>query len=276
MKIAALQFKPEFGDIDGNIRRILESCDGVRADLMVLPELCTTGYQFRDEKELRSLARPAAGAWSHGMKELAGMLGGYVVAGFAEKSSGQLYNSAALIGADGVRGIYRKIHLYSAEKKIFQPGNLGFRVFDAGGVSVGMMICFDWIFPESARCLALEGALIIAHSANLVLRYCQDAMVTRAVENRVFTITANRIGDEERLKGQKYSFTGSSRMVGPDGSILADGPADAPAVLTAEIDSLAAGDKHITFLNHLFEDRREEEYGLLVDSKTIDASVDKQ
>jgi len=276
MKIAALQFKPEFGNIDGNIRRILESCAEVRADLMVLPELCTTGYQFRDEEELKSLSQPADGAWSHGMMELAGMLGGHVVAGFAEESSGQLYNSAALVSADGVRGIYRKVHLYSAEKDIFRPGDLGFRVFDAGGVPVGMMICFDWIFPESARCLALQGALIIAHSANLVLRYCQEAMVTRALENRVFTITANRIGDEERIERQRYSFTGSSRMVGPDGSILADGPADAPAVLTAEIDPLAAGDKHITSRNDLFDDRREEEYGHLVNRKTIDASVDKQ
>ena len=88
----------------------------------------------------------------------------------------------------------------------------------------------------------------------------QDALITRALENRVFIASSNRIGTEERVAGQKYVFTGKSRIVGPDGKILADGPPDAPALITAEIDPSQASDKKVTPLNHVFRDRRTDQY----------------
>jgi predicted amidohydrolase len=262
MKVAMLQFAPVFGEVEENLRTIEEACTGLSAELVVLPELCTTGYQFRDRQELLQLAEPARGNSLKRLSGVAAACGGHVVAGFAERESDLVFNSAALLGPRGVVGVYRKVHLFSEEKRLFEPGDLGFPVFRAGGVPVGIMVCFDWIFPESARSLALGGAWVIAHAANLVLPFCQDALITRALENRVFIASCNRTGVEERITGQKYEFTGRSRLVGPDGKILAEGPPDAPAVVTAEIDPRLAGDKKITHLNDAIRDRRTDQYRL--------------
>jgi len=257
-----VQFAPVFGDARENLRVIEEACADLSADLVVLPELCTTGYQFRDRKELLELAEPAGGPTLKALAGVAADCGGHLVAGFAEKEKDRVYNSAVLLGPDGVLGVYRKVHLFSEEKRLFEPGDAGFPVFRAGGVPLGMMVCFDWIFPESARSLALGGAWVIAHCANLVLPFCQNALITRALENRVFIISCNRTGAEERVAGKKYVFTGRSRIVGPDGKVLADGPPDAPAVITAEIDPSQASDKKLTPLNHLVRDRRTDQYRL--------------
>jgi predicted amidohydrolase len=262
MKVAMVQFAPVFGDAQENLRAIEEACSGLSADLVVLPELCTTGYQFRDRQELLELAEPDDGPSIKALAGVATACGGRLVAGFAEKENDLVYNSAALVGPEGVLGIYRKVHLFSEEKRLFEPGDAGFPVFRVGGVPLGMMVCFDWIFPESARSLALGGAWVIAHCANLVLPFCQDALITRALENRVFIISCNRTGTEERVAGQKYVFTGRSRIVGPDGKVLADGPPDAPAVITAEIDPRRADDKKVTPLNDVVRDRRTDQYRL--------------
>lgn len=262
MNVAMVQFAPVFGDVQENLRAIEEACSGLSADLVVLPELCTTGYQFRDRQELLRLAEPAGGPSIKALAGVAASCGGHLVAGFAEKETDRVYNSAALLGPDGLVGVYRKVHLFSEEKRLFEPGDAGFPVFRAGGVPLGIMVCFDWIFPESARSLALGGAWVIAHCANLVLPFCQDALITRALENRVFIISSNRTGTEERVSGQKYAFTGRSRIVGPDGKVLADGPPDAPAVITAVIDPSQASDKKVTPLNHVIRDRRNDQYRL--------------
>ena len=262
MNVAMVQFAPVFGEVEENLRAVEEACADLSADLVVLPELCTTGYQFRDRKELLELAEQPGGRSLKRLSGVAAACGGHLVAGFAEKKSDQVFNSAALVGPEGVVGVYRKIHLFSDEKRLFEPGDRGFPVFRAGGVPVGIMVCFDWLFPESARSLALGGAWVIAHPANLVLPYCQDALITRALENRVFIISCNRTGAEERITGQKYQFTGRSRIVGPDGKVLADGPPDAPAVVTAEIDPSQASDKKITSLNHIIRDRQTDQYRL--------------
>jgi predicted amidohydrolase len=260
MKIALIQFAPRFGEVESNLRAIEEACGGLQADLVVLPELCTTGYQFKDRGELAALAEPTGGESLGRLSAIARDCGGYLAAGYAERDAESLFNSAALVGPDGIAGNYRKIHLFDDEKRLFDPGDLGFGVFETGGVKVGLMVCFDWIFPESARSLALGGAQVIAHPANLVLPYCQRSMITRALENQVFTATANRTGSEERLPGQRLQFTGASRLVGPDGKLIAEGPADQPAVITAEIDPQLALDKNITPVNHVLTDRRPDQY----------------
>lgn len=262
MNVAMVQLAPVFGEVEGNLRAIEEACTNLSADLVVLPELCTTGYQFRDRKELLELAEQAGGRSLKRLSGVAAACGGHLVAGFAEKKSDLVFNSAALVGPEGVVGVYRKIHLFSEEKRLFEPGDRGFPVFRVGGVPVGIMVCFDWIFPESARSLAMGGAWVIAHTANLVLPFCQDALITRALENRVFIISCNRTGQEERIAGQKYQFTGRSRLVGPDGKVLADGPPDTPAVVTAKIDPSQASDKKLTSLNHVIRDRRTDQYRL--------------
>ena len=135
------------------------------------------------------------------------------------------------------------------------PGDTGFSVFEHRGAAIGMMICFDWYFPESARTLALRGAQIIAHPSNLVLPHCQTAMVTRCLENRVFAITTNRYGTET-LGEKRLTFTGASQLVNPKGERLLKAPVAGDRVLFAEIDPSLADDKRPTSRNHLLNDRR--------------------
>jgi len=123
------------------------------------------------------------------------------------------------------------------------------------------MICFDWIFPEAARTLALKGADIICHPSNLVLPYCQTAMVTRCLENHVFAITANRIGTEQRGV-RTLTFTGGSQVTDTKGKILHRASTDREEVAVIEIDPQLAQDKHATANNHIFNDRRPEMYEL--------------
>jgi predicted amidohydrolase len=121
-----------------------------------------------------------------------------------------------------------------------------------------MMICFDWLFPEVARILALQGADIICHPANLVLPYCPQATITRALENRVFIILANRIGYEERGGKKRLTFIGSSRIVDPYGDILIGSPSDTEEIQIVEIDPKKARDKTVAGINDIFLDRRKE------------------
>ena len=125
---------------------------------------------------------------------------------------------------------------------------------------MGVMVCFDWVFPEAARTLALQGAELICHPSNLVLAYCQDAMRTRCLENAVFAVTANRIGTERRPRGE-LTFTGQSQIVSPGGEILAHSGAADESLVVREVDLSAARDKSMTAQNDLFADRRPEFYG---------------
>jgi predicted amidohydrolase len=264
LKVAAIQTSPVFGDVRANlhdaINRIPSGCD-----LAVLPELFATGYQFIDRAEALSFAEDLESATPPGpvttrLTEVAQDSGTTIVAGLVEKNGHRLFNSSVLIRPDGTRDIYRKVHLFLDEKSIFDPGDLGFPVFPACGTTVGMMICFDWIFPEAARSLALAGAEIICHPSNLVLPWCPAAMITRCQENRVFGLTANRVGREARA-GQPLEFIGLSQVVTPLGKRLAQVPERETGTAEAVI-CLAETSKMFTPRNDLWEDRRPDQYRL--------------
>jgi len=261
LRIGIYQFAPEFGNIPGNLDRIEKAINGADADLIVLPELCTTGYQFISADEVQSLAEPALdGATVRRLESLCKKNRFLLVAGIAESADGACYNSSVLIGPDGWIGTYRKVHLFWEEKLWFKPGNLGFGVWDVGSAKLGMMICFDWIFPESARTLALAGADIICHPSNLVLPYCPDAMITRSIENRVFSATANRVGSESRGGKTTLNFIGNSEVVSVKGEILLRLGDREENLRIVEINPALARDKRITEINDLFKDRRPAEY----------------
>jgi predicted amidohydrolase len=157
------------------------------------------------------------------------------------------------------------MHLFNEENLWFHPGDRGFEVYDIGLCKVGIIICFDWIFPEAMRILALKGADVICHSANLVLPFCQDAMVTRCLENRVFAITANRTGTEQR-GGRYFRYTGRSQISGPVANLLYRAGADTEEVGIVQVDISAARNKSINDYNDLFSDRRVGFYGDLTKS----------
>jgi predicted amidohydrolase len=262
-QIALVQFNPVRRDVKTNIKNVQELLNGITADLVVLPELANTGYLYENPESIKPYAEGnhGGGDFLSCLIDLAASTKGIIVAGYAELDGDYIFNSAAAVSAKGVIDNYRKTHLYADEKLLFEPGNSGFKVFIWRGVKIGMMICFDWIFPESARTLALGGAQIIAHPANLVLPYCQDAMITRSIENKVFTITANRIG-QEKLGKNHLQFTGISQMTSPKGEILYRGPKNTETVHITTIDPEQAHNKRISVRNHLFDDRRPEHYKL--------------
>ena len=235
---------------------------GQSADLFVLPELFTTGYQFVSREEAIALAENIPdGKTSQALLQLAKKINAVIVAGIAEREGDAVYNSALIVGPDGFIGRYRKAHLFDTEKEIFQPGNIPFKVFDLGFARVGIMICFDWRFPETARTLALQGADIIAHPANLVLQHCPQAMITRSLENGLFTVTADRGGIEERILGQPLKFMGQSQVVDPLGNVLYRASLTEEEVHVVEIDIDLARNKYLNPNNHIFEDRRADLYG---------------
>lgn len=256
MKIAFLQFNPIFGDVEGNVDKALSLISNVDFDLIVFPELFNTGYLFLDRSEVETFAEDIPNGYTcKRLMKYASERGVFIVAGLAERFMGKLYNSVVIVGSKGIVGVYRKAHLFNREKLLFDAGNSDFNVYDLGFVKVGVMICFDWCFPEVARILAIKGADIICHPSNLVLPYATMVMRARAIENRVYVITANRIGFEER-NGLKLRYIGLSQIVSPDMNVLCSAGENEEVVGVIDVDVSLARNKWITPLNHVFNDRR--------------------
>jgi len=236
------------------------------ARLVVLPELCDSGYVFDSADETRRLATPAAdGATLRQWHDLATRHGLVVVGGFCELGAdGRLYNSAALVDRSGTRAVYRKAHLWDNEKIPFTPGDAAPPVVNTEFGRVAVMVCYDLEFPEWTRLVALNGADLIAAPVNWPgYRWPageRPAEVIKAqaaaAANGVFVAVADRCRDERGV-----SWISGSLIAGPDGYLLA-GPvlADRPAVLTAACDLPRARDKTVSKHNDLLADRRPELY----------------
>ncbi len=259
MRVALVQSSPVFGEVEANLAALVAEIESVHAELYVLPELCLTGYDFLDKAEAARYAEPPEGPAVSALVAAAVGRDAGIAFGFAEAAPGGPFNSSLLALPDGRRLVYRKTHLYSREKHLFSPGDSGFFVEEFRGLRIGLAICFDWIFPESFRTLALRGADLVAHSANLVMPFCQRVDFARAVENRVYVATANRVGSEHR-SGDRLSFTGESVLVSPRGDYLARLSPDAPCSCVAEVDPALSRDKRLNPHNHLLADRRPEMY----------------
>lgn len=261
MRVGYFQFNPTFGEIKRNLDAVSERLAGAECDLLVLPELFNSGYQFVSADEARTLAEEVPGGpTTTRLIQIAADRCMHLVAGLAERVGDRIYNSAVLVGPKGLIGVYRKTHLFFEETLFFAPGDTGFPVYDIGPARVGLMVCFDWYYPESARTLALKGADIIAHPSNLVLPNCPDSMVTRCLENRVFAVTCNRIGSEERGGKKKLAYIGNSEVVAPDGKIIQRAKADQEELAIVEIDPLEARNKKLNPYNDLLAGRRPELY----------------
>jgi predicted amidohydrolase len=262
MRVGFFQFSPIFGKPEMNLNLLSESIRKTEYfDILVLPELALTGYTFEDYEEAYSLSEEIGGKLTGELVRIAGEKGITMAVGFLERDGKHLYNSSILVNGEGIIGVYRKVHLFREEKAIFKSGNMGFPVFSIGNINIGLLVCFDWIFPEAMRTLALKGAEIILHSANLVLPYYQKAAVTRAIENRVFIVLANRTGVEDRF-GIRNEFTGGSEIVDPVGNIILRTGGKDEGIFVADINPKKARNKKVTELNNIFEDRKPEFYEL--------------
>lgn len=258
MKVGFYQFNPKLGDIDYNLKNIEKALSRVKKiDLLVLPELCNSGYNFRNKKEALSLAEEIPqGKSTRFLTGLAKKKNCFIVAGINEKEGNKLYNSAVLAGPRGYIGKYRKLHLFYREKDLFEPGNSGLPIFSINGTKLGILICFDWIFPEIWRILALKGAQIITHPSNLIVpKLSFRAIPGHAIVNKIFIITSDRVGIERNLK-----FAGRSMIIDPKGNILAQASASKEEFQKVEINPRLANLKQINSKNHIFKDRRIEVY----------------
>ncbi len=264
--VACVQTNPGFGEVEANLDVVETLIEGVEADLIVLPELFASGYSFRDADEALELAEPfPTGPTLRRMVRWSEATKGVIVGGYPERDELKAYNAAAVVANGEPLTSYRKIHLFGFEQEVFEPGDRPFPVVEHHGLNVGVMICFDWIFPEASRALALQGADVIAHPSNLVLPgLCQRAMCVRSIENRVYTATANRYGDEHREPRKALAFTGASQIIDVTGERMAQAQASGDEVVTANVDVALARTKRVASGNDILRERRPEWYRALV------------
>jgi predicted amidohydrolase len=266
LRVGFFQFAPKFGEVASNLSKIVSALRDAEADIIVLPELPFTGYLFQDRSELVSLAEdPAKSPTVFSLISLCRDRNFFLVTGFAERSDDKIFNSALVIGGDGILHTYRKLHLFDTEREYFDPGDTPLETIELRGARIGIMVCFDWAFPEVARVLALKGADLLCHPSNLVLTYCQQSMLTRCLENSVFAVTANRFGSEIRPRGI-LTYTGQSQIVAPKGELVYRAKSEEEELYIAGIDVKKARDKWMTQRNELFEDRRPEYYTDLIEN----------
>lgn len=270
MRVSFVQMQPEFGNKKDNIEKALSFMKSELAELYVLPELFNSGYVFTSKAEVNNLAEKAgSGETFSAMRDFAKTHKCAVIYGFPENTPEGNYNSSLFVDYNGNYRVYRKLHLFYEEKTFFNPGNVQLETIEFNGAKLGMMICYDWIYPEVTRILALKGAEIICHPVNLVMPYCQEAMKTRSIENRVFTITSNRIGEEKR-GGKGFTFTGKSQITDCNGNVLYRAAIDKEELFVADINIEDAKNKNVNAFNNLWDDRRIDYYDRLGD---IDANI---
>lgn len=272
IRIACIQMEPHVGEVAGNTAAgaaLIDEAARAGARLVVLPELCNTGYVFAGREEAFGLAEaipdgPTCRQWL----ALAAERDIHIVAGIAERDGERLYNAAVVIGPQGYMGRYRKLHLWNNENTVFTPGDLGVPVFDTPFGRIAVAVCYDGWFPEVYRLAALQGADLMCVPTNWVPMAGQPdgrepMAVTLAMasahSNAMFVACANRVGVE---RGQ--AFIGKSVIVDCSGWPLAGpAPADGAAIVYADIDlSGAAARRRLNPFNQLLDDRRGDVYRL--------------
>ena len=276
VRIACVQMEPQVGQKQRNLERSLrfiEEAADAGAGLVVLPELSNTGYVFETREEAFELAEPVPdGPTVRAWAEVARARGLHIAAGIAERAGQVLHNSAVLIGPEGHIGTFRKAHLWNEENLFFEPGDLGFPVFETRLGRIGMLICYDGWFPESWRLLALQGADLVCVCTNWVPIPGQDpkreAManilcMAAAHSNSFFVAAADRVGTE---RGQP--FIGQSLIVGCSGWPMG-GPAspDREELVIADCNLADARRKrNWNEYNQVLRDRRGDLYGEMLGS----------
>jgi predicted amidohydrolase len=252
-----LQFNPVLGENEINrkeVKALLRQAG--KADLYILPELSNSGYNFKNMEEAHNSSESInKSPFVDTLSELANDRKCHIVAGINENDNGKLYNTSVLIGPEGVIGKYRKIHLFVNEKDFFEPGNLGLPVFNTGKIKLGMLICFDYLFADVWRLMAVKGADMICHPSNLITQNAYRTLPGHALMNRIFILTSNRFGTEGDL-----TFCGRSIALKPDGSILFEAGREEEGVFVVDLDPEEARDKMVTTRNHAFDDRRPDQY----------------
>lgn len=259
---AAAQLSPVFGELEdnrGRAARAIEEAASQDTDLVVLPELCVSGYVFADAAEARALSEPLDGETVVGWVDLAARHRLTIVGGICERDDfDQVHNTAVVVDESGLLASYRKTHLWDREQLVFAPGTQHPPVIESDHGRIGLAICYDSFFPEVMRGLALAGAEVIVVPMNspatdppfTPLPVEVSLIVASAAVNRVFVIQADRTGHERGV-----DWAEASAIVDPSGRLLA-GPTAGEAVLVADLDLGRARDKSYGDRNDVLADRR--------------------
>lgn len=268
IRVSVIQMYPKLCDRQYNLAKIGHFVEEVisqekRMDLIIFPELITSGYECDDEFFALAEVFPA-GASVKFISRLAKEHKTHIIFGFPEEDpnlKGLLYNSAALIDDNGTPiGVYRKVHLFGQELYFFRPG-CEYPLFRTRIGNIGIFICWDTLFPEVARIYALQGADLLVISTNWENPYTKewDFMTSaRAFDNTLYLAAANRIGRDKTL-----SFFGRSRVLDPLGSIIRSLDEEKEGFLCAEIDFAESRRLRVEYWTQL-RDRRPETYGILI------------
>lgn len=247
VRVAVAQIDPVLGEKDVNLAAINRCIDTVAdrgAQLVVFPECAVTGYVYGSLDEALQVAEPIPGPAAAAIAEMTARRGIYAVAGILERVEDRCYNAAVLSGPNGIEAIYRKTHtLCLGVDRFTTPGDIPFQVHQLPFARIGILICYDLRFPEPARMLFLEGAQIIALPTNWPRSSTIQPDVftrSRAAENRIFLLAADRVGTERGT-----IFLGRSQIVSPDGAVLAEAVADGEGILIQDIDPAEADRKHV-------------------------------
>lgn len=269
MRVAVAQTEPRLGENERNLEVCLgrlEEAAKEGAQLLVLPECAIPGYMFDSAEEALPHAEEIPGPSTEILARECHRLDMHGVCGLLERDGEVLHNAAALIGPDGLIGTYRKSHLPFLGVDRFVVAGDELPVYETPLGRIGIEICYDLRFPEATRTLGLHGADLVAHPTNFPLAArLQTEFITRAraAENRVYLLTANRVGKERWAE-----FCGWSQIVDPHGERLAEAGADEEVLLFADYDVQRARDKDYVIPGeyelYLFEHRRPELYGALV------------
>jgi predicted amidohydrolase len=270
MRVAVAQLEPRLAEPERNLEACiarLEEAAAAGAELIVLPECAIPGYMFESAEEALPYAEEIPGPSCERLERECARLGLHAVCGLLERDGDVLHNAAVLVGPDGLVGVYRKTHLpFLGVDRFVVPGD-ELTVYDTPLGRIGVEICYDLRFPEVTRTLALRGADLVAHPTNFPMAAkVQTELITvaRAAENRIYLLTANRVGTERRGE-----FCGWSQIVDPYGTRLAEAGETEETLLLAEVDVARARDKDYVIPGeyelYLFGHRRPELYGSLVE-----------
>jgi predicted amidohydrolase len=241
MIVGAIQMDVVKSDKRRNLARVSQLIGERPVDLAVLPELFSTGYYHEDRRALIEIAEAVPdGATTRCLIEIAREKHCHLVGALVEEERGQLFITAVLVGPNGFVGKQRKRHLTRDEAAHVLPGGESL-VFDVDGCKVGVVICFEGWFPESARELTLKGAQVICHSALICSPESLDVMRVRALENKAFVVVANGMQTETH-RGETIRFRGESRVIDYAGNILADAGRE-EKMICATIDERATARK---------------------------------
>lgn len=268
--IACVQMDCAIADVGRNlaaIRQGLAEAAAGGARLVVFPECALSGYCYRSKEEALPHAQPLPGPASDALADDCRRLNVFALTGLLERTAaGELFNACALVGPDGLVATYRKIHLpFLGIDRFVTPGDRPFAVHDLGGLRVGINICYDGSFPESARVLTVLGADLVVLPTNwptgarTTIPLCE----ARALENNIWYAAVNRVGEE-----RGFRFIGQSRIVDPSGRVVTQAGEDGCEILYADIDPALARAKRVVKVPGEHEidrvnDRRPEMYAPL-------------